>query len=174
MTFAARHSRRAFTLMELLAVVVILGLTSAIVLPQIGDHDDSMVTSAARELTADLLYAQSCAIATGRMHYVVFDAGHGKYAVMDAIDPPHVVINPAQQAPLEVVIGKAPLQGVWASRIDFDGQTALAFDAVGTPYACTAGEQHLSPLNAGSIVLTSGAATRTISVQPMSGEIKVQ
>src|ERR1700684_3563629 len=120
MTPATRHSRRAFTLMELLAVVVILALASAVVLPQIGDHDDSKVASAARELTADLLYAQSCAIATGRTHYIVFDAAHGKYTVMDSIDPPHAIGHPVQAGAFEVVIGRGPLQGVTAEAIDFD------------------------------------------------------
>jgi MSHA pilin protein MshC len=165
---------RGFTLIELLAVVTILGLVSAIVLPQITRQDDSKVTSAARELTADLLYAQSCAIATGRTHYVVFDPGHGKYALMDSLNPPNVIMQPVQRTPYEVAIGGGPLQGVTAGPIDLDGQTTLAFDALGTPHACTSGARILSPLNAGSIVLTSGGATRTISIQPLSGEIKVR
>jgi len=182
MTVSTRHTRRAcpeprrgaFTLMELLAVMVILGMVSAVVLPQFSDHDDSIVTSAARELTADLLYAQSRAIATGRTHYVVFDAAHGKYAVMDSIDPPNVIRHPVQTAPFEVVIGSGPLQGVSTSVIDFDGQTTLAFDALGTPYSYLPAKKALSPLHAGSVVLMKGAAVRTISVGPLSGDIKVK
>ena len=171
---STRHIHRGFTLAEMLAVVVILGLLSAVVLPQLGNSDDSKVASASRELVADLLYAQSCAIATGRMRYVVFDAVRGKYAVMDSLDPPGVILHPVEKAPYEVVIGKGPLQGVCASVIDFDKQTTLAFDALGTPYACPPPPHAPSPMNAGSIVLTSGMASRTIAVQPMSGTITVK
>lgn len=173
MTRTARHPRRAFTLMELLTVVIILGLTSAVVLPQFGDHDDSKVASAARDLTADLLYVQSRAIATGRTHFVVFDAAHGKYAVLDSIDPPNMILHPMEAVPFDVEIGRGPLQGVTTGVIDFDGQTTLAFDALGTPYSYAPATQALTPLNAGSIVLVKGAAVRTISVQPATGEIKV-
>jgi prepilin-type N-terminal cleavage/methylation domain-containing protein len=170
----AERRRSAFSLAELLAVVVVLGVASAIALPQLGDQDDSKVASASRELTADLLYAQSCAITTGRTHYIVFDAIHGNYSVMDSIVPPHIIAHPVQAGRLSVVIGHGPLAGVFAREIDFDGTTTLAFDALGTPWSYLPGKDVLSPLRSGSILLAKGAATRTISIQPFTGQIRVK
>src|SRR4051812_47762470 len=74
---AGRHRtlRRSsgFTLAEILAVVVILGIASAIIIPQIGTRDDMRVKAAARTLIADLIYAQNLAISTGQTVYVRFD-----------------------------------------------------------------------------------------------------
>src|SRR5215475_9916349 len=59
------HLRRGFTLVEILAVVVILGIASAIIIPQIGSRDDMKAAAAARVLIADLIYAQNLAISSG-------------------------------------------------------------------------------------------------------------
>jgi len=56
--------------------------------------------------------------------------------------------------------------------VSFDGQTVLAFDSLGTPYSYNAGV--LSALGSGSVVLQCNTNKLTISVQPYSGEIKVQ
>src|SRR5579872_1651697 len=84
--------RRGFTLIEILMVVVILGIASAIILPQLASRDDLRCAAAARALMADLLYAQSRAIARGQMQYVQFSSG--SYQVMaDNAGAPGAVIN---------------------------------------------------------------------------------
>ncbi|HZL36810.1 MAG TPA: prepilin-type N-terminal cleavage/methylation domain-containing protein [Tepidisphaeraceae bacterium] len=167
--------RRAFTLIEILAVVTILGLTSAIILPQLSSHGDLDAASAARSITADLLYAQSLSIASGNMTYVVFDSANGKYDLMSAVSPSNVILtHPVLHAPYEVVFGNGALKNVTMSSVSFDGQTTVAFDSLGVPYSYNAGTQTTSALVAGSVVLQSGNATLTVSVQPYSGEIKVQ
>ena len=73
--------RTAFTFTEVLVVVVILGIASAIVLPQVNSHDDLSASAAARTVMADLLYAQNRAIAMQTMHYVTFDTTHQQYTL---------------------------------------------------------------------------------------------
>src|SRR4051812_38065552 len=75
-----RHS--GFTLIEILVVVVILGIASAIVIPQIGSREDLNVATAARALMADLIYAQNLAIAKQKSYYVRFYGQN--YSVCDA------------------------------------------------------------------------------------------
>src|SRR5438046_1726291 len=77
-----RITRRAFTLVEILAVVVIIGIASAIIIPQIGTRDDMRAAAAARVVVSDLIYAQNLAIANGTVVYVKFDTANNKYTLL--------------------------------------------------------------------------------------------
>src|SRR5690554_431827 len=55
--------QRAYTLIELLLVVAILGLASAILIPQLANRDSMEVQAAVRQIIADLSFAQSDALA---------------------------------------------------------------------------------------------------------------
>src|SRR5689334_5179352 len=63
--------QRAFTLVEILMVVLILAISSAIIIPQMGTRDDLKAASAARVIMADLIWAQNRAIATQQKQYIV-------------------------------------------------------------------------------------------------------
>jgi len=165
-------SRPGFTLIEILMVVVILGIMSAVILPQLGTRDDLKVASAARTLMADMLYAQSRAVALQKMQYVVFNTAAKKYDIMDSMSPQNIIANPVTGAQYEQVLGVSPLTNVTFSSVSFDGNPVLAFDALGTPYSYNAGV--LNALNSGSVVLKCNTNQLTVSVQPYSGEIKVQ
>jgi prepilin-type N-terminal cleavage/methylation domain-containing protein len=164
---------RGFSLIEVIAVVMILGIVSAVVIPYVGEHDNQKIASAGRQLIADLSYAQSRAIATGRVHYVVFDMGRGKYDLCDSIEPLGVMIHPVEQTPYEVIFGAGPLEGVRAHEVSFDGQTILAFDATGTPCSCATSTARRAVMNAGSITLECGKETLTVTIAPFTGEISV-
>src|SRR4051812_1277839 len=67
-----RGGKAAFTLVEILMVVIILGIASAVIVPNLGTRNDMNVAAAARVVMADLMYAQNRAIVTQSMTYVQF------------------------------------------------------------------------------------------------------
>src|SRR6476620_3484156 len=88
-----RRRPRAFTLIEILCCVVILGIISAIIIPSIGSSDDLKVTAAARPVMSDLIYCQARAISTQARQYVVFDVANNQYRLDSAVVPAEATIT---------------------------------------------------------------------------------
>ena len=164
--------RRGFTLIEILCVVVIVGIASAVILPQLSTRDDMRAASAARTLMADLLYAQNRSIALQKYHYVSFNTAANSYQVMDS--PTNVITHPVELAPYVVPFGTGNLSKVKINSASFDGQTIIAFDSLGVPYSYNSGTNTTTALVSGSIVINCGAFNLTVSVKPYSGEVTVQ
>ena len=179
-------NRRGFTLVEILVVVVILGIASAIVLPQIGSRDDLNAATAARAVMADLIYAQNLAIAKQKSYYVRF---YGQcYSVCDsnALVPIDHPLKPALNGGKYIVTfgdqatptpaGVTPgLERVSLKGSNFAGQTVMGFDEMGQPFSFdTTTSTATTMSSAGTIEIQSGNTTLTISVQPFTGEATVQ
>jgi prepilin-type N-terminal cleavage/methylation domain-containing protein len=181
-----RKSRltRGFTLVEILAVIVILGIASAIIVPQMGTRDDMRAAAAARTLVADLIYAQNQAICSGRWVYVKFDVANNKYTLLTtansggdvALSHPINQTNYVQQFGTssrgweQVSIQSAVFNG---ADITFRPMYTIAFDEIGSPYVFNYTNNQSNDLNDGSVVLRCGTFTTTVSVQPATGEISV-
>ena len=173
-----------FTLVEILAVIVILGIASAIIVPQMGTRDDMRAAAAARTLVADLIYAQNQAITTGRWVYVKFDVANNKYTLLStansggdvAINHPITQTTYAQQFGVssrgweQVSIASAVFNG---ADVTFRPMYPVAFDEIGSPYVFNYANNQTNDLNDGGVVLRAGQFTTTVSVQPATGEINV-
>lgn len=188
---AGRHRtlRRSggFTLAEILAVVVILGIASAIIIPQIGTRDDMRVKAAARTLIADLIYAQNLAISTGQTVYVRFDVAGNSYSLLTSPasakakkgDP---VSHPITQSDYvtafgathrgweQVSIKSAVMNGV---DVNFRPEFTVGFDEIGSPQVWCYDLDQKNDLNDGTIILQAGQFTNTITITPATGEILV-
>lgn len=166
-------SRHGFTLIEILCVVVILGIASAVILPEMSSRNDQRVASAARTLMADLLYAQSRSIAYQTRHYVQFNTATNSWQVM--VDsggaPGSIITHPVNGIPYVDSVGTGPLTNVAISSVSFDGNTTISFDQMGVPYSWSAAGGNVA-LISGSVVFTAGTNNMTVSVSPYSGEIK--
>ncbi|HEY5234390.1 MAG TPA: GspH/FimT family pseudopilin [Verrucomicrobiae bacterium] len=74
--------RRAFTLIEMMVVIVIIGIISAMIIPQMkGTFDDALLRSTARDLVNVFSLASSRAVALNHSYRVRFDTQNRCYAV---------------------------------------------------------------------------------------------
>ena len=182
MTYASQSPRRAvraagFTLIEILVVVVIMGIASAAILPHIGNSDDSKAISAARAILADVMYAQNQAITWRRTHYVRFTPDAERYEVLQSIAPDSLITHPIDLTPFVMTFGPAgreTMRDVTIETVDLDGKTTLAFDELGVPLAYDPLTASTAPLTAGSIVVKCKAYQFTLTIEPFSGEIRIQ
>jgi prepilin-type N-terminal cleavage/methylation domain-containing protein len=164
--------RGGFTLIEILVVVVILGIASAVILPQMTSRDDQRVASAARTLMSDLLYAQSRSIAYQTRHYVQFSTATNSWQVMvDSGGAPGTIItHPVNGVAYVQTVGTGTLSKIAINSASFDGNTTISFDQMGVPYSWSSAGGNV-PMTAGSVVFKAGVNQMTVSVAPYSGEI---
>jgi type II secretion system protein H len=82
MKAAGPSMNRAFTLIELMVVIVLIGIAMAIVIPEMrGSYDDAKLRSTARQLADAFTAANSHAIARQETCRVRIDPALGRYAI---------------------------------------------------------------------------------------------
>jgi len=81
--FASLRRAAAFTLIEVLVVVVILGILGGIVVPSMLTAGELGIQGAARTVLADLILAQNEAVAAQATRTVYFDLDNDRYGILD-------------------------------------------------------------------------------------------
>jgi prepilin-type N-terminal cleavage/methylation domain-containing protein len=187
------HARNpsAFTLVEILVVVVILGIAAAVIVPQMSSRDDLRVEGARRMVMADLIYAQNCSIAKQVWHYVVFDTTSNPrtYRIVTNLSPTNPTGTPVEHpvthdSQYKVVFGAgAPantvathgLEIIALGDVAFEGaHTILCFDELGVPYYYDPASNTataISTTDGSSIKVRCGNVTRAVTIEPYTGEI---
>ncbi len=176
-----RERCRAFTLVEILVVVVILGIVSVLVIPQLSNASDLRAAAAARVVLADLTYAQNCAITTQKTHFVEFASGEitDTYRVLDQMSPTQNVLrHPVTQMPFVQALGPATTSGMNNARLGTisigtspEPTATIAFDSLGTPYFYTTTDGLTALADPAAIDVVSDSYTIRIHVQPYTGEL---
>jgi prepilin-type N-terminal cleavage/methylation domain-containing protein len=189
---ASRTPRAAFTLIEILSVVIILGIASAVIIPQIGSRGDLEAASAARVIMSDMLYAQNLAISTqgnptqqtsNPIPYVIvsFDTINQQYGVYYYNSTAHqltLLTHPVNHDNYQMTFGSSgvnSIASVTLTSASFAGQPAIAFDSTGVPYSFNSGSATAASLTgSGTVVVGSGNYSSTVTVEQDTGDMSVQ
>ena len=189
----ADHSSTAYTLIEVLVVVSILGILGAIVVPSLLSAGTMGVQGAVRRVVADLILAQNEAVAAQDNRAISFDAANERYGMFDATRD----VGTAATVPLQMV------QMPWLPQVgysfDYAGNNRTGADAAGRNFIVdfTKGEDFQdvvivqaqfpagstqnwvefdelgAPLTGGFVDLRSGGATFRVNVAAFTGRITI-
>jgi prepilin-type N-terminal cleavage/methylation domain-containing protein len=169
LTTGARRAP-AFTLIEIIAVVVILAIAALIAVPAFSGASQMQVKAAADKLAADIEYAKSLAVTTQKVHRVTFDIGAESHTITNVTDG--VTVNdPVRKAAFTVTYpNDSRLSSVRLQSATFGSGSSVQFDSTGTPQ--DSGGAALGAT--GTVVLAAKGQTYTVKVEPVTGYVSIQ
>lgn len=113
--------RAGFSLIELIVVIFLIGITAAIVVPRFGASQSRYhALSSARRVAADLAAARTRADAVSAGVFVEFKPGSPRYTIQ----------TPSAGTSTQADLSSEPFVAV-VTAADFGGEVAAAFDAFG-------------------------------------------
>jgi prepilin-type N-terminal cleavage/methylation domain-containing protein len=162
-----RGASRAYTLVELLIVITILGIAAAMVVPSMGSTDVLRVQGAIRTLVADIAEAQSDAIAFQKGRAIVFFPDEHRYIVAEVNGPMiDIVLDKLVERRLNIdLFGYTRITG-----LTFENDM-LVFDEMGGPVTAP---QSSNPAPEGWVELTGTHDTYRVIVEAYTGRTMVQ
>lgn len=170
-------SRRAFTLIEILIVVVIMGIAGALVIPSMGEAGVLRVQGAVRSLVADITFAQADAVAFQERRAVCFDQANSTYAVVaipgSTIDVANNTLYDTSRPDGKYACDlKDPRFGnTRITAVDFGaGSRNLIFDSLGGPVATASGN---TPGPGGTIRISGMNQDFLVTVEAFTGRVTV-
>lgn len=162
------HSRQpntsvAFTLIEMMLVVIVIGIFAALAVPYAGSASQSQLPAAMRILEADIAFAQAHAIThQDNPCVIVFDLDKNTYRIALVSMPEIALTHPGDNQPYEVKYGKGrvtSLPGITLNFVDVGEDNQLAFGSLG----------QLDQTTPATITLTDGRAKMSIALDPITG-----
>jgi prepilin-type N-terminal cleavage/methylation domain-containing protein len=154
--FKRPRAATGFTLVELVAVLVIVAVLAGVAAPSLSAMNGTRGSAAARQLTRDMTFARQRAIATGTPSWVVFSIAGATWSVL-AEDPSNpgragatAVTDLATGRPYTQAVSTGEYIGVSIVSASFAGQSEVGFDWLGQPLT-----------SGGSVMTTQGTTTLT-------------
>lgn len=154
---ASTRSKPGISIIELLAVIIIMGILAAVALPRFSNSlNEFRASAAAKRIIADLTLAQSTAYSTSSPKTVTFNVTSSQYDVAGVRS-----LDRASGVYRVSLVGSpylSTLLSVWG----LSGSQSITFDGYGRPN------------KGGQIVLASGGIRKTIVVEPILGTMVIQ
>ncbi|MEM6554034.1 MAG: type II secretion system protein [Planctomycetota bacterium] len=157
------RSQSGYTLIEVLIVVTILGIATAVVVPNLLQAGTLGVQAAARVVVADILYAQNDAMTRNATRRVVFVPADNGYSLTDSSG---TLLSSAMQGGADQNYAidfddDERFRGVEILSADFGGTPVLQFDDLGTP------------IQGGVVELRYDQQTYRVTVAAFTGRVTV-
>ena len=150
------RSSRAFTLVEMTMCMVIMLLFAAIAAPRYANSIARYrADMAAKRLAADVNWARALARTGSTSRSITFNTGTSTYTLTGVSNPD------SPSSTYSVNLSLSPYKSTITSA-SFGATSTLTFDGFGTPS------------NAGTVVITCGATSKTVSVNADDGAVSVQ
>lgn len=172
--------RRAFTLIEMLLVVALLGLAGALVIPSMSSVGVLRVQASLRTLVSDITFAQSDAIAFQEKRAIVFDKVNNRYSMLavpgslldEATQTMYDPSKPNGQYIVDFNVGN--YGGARITEVSMNGQTSnnvLVFDDLGSPIINVSSDQ---PSTGGFVTITAPDSQWNVVIDAFTGRVSVR
>ena len=167
--------KKGFTLIELVMVILILGIISAVILLRTPSLPTFRSDQAAYKIKSDIRYAQSYALTAQKRTRISFDVGAETYTVYYESSPGNwtIMTDPLKKSNFVVDFTEQEFKGIDIISTDFAGTNfGLVFDAAGIPYGYNPSDGSTAALSSEGSVSISGSIS--IKVEPNTGKVTIE
>ena len=182
-----RRTARGYSLPELLAVVVILGIAASVAIPDISTTNLNKLDLAAEEVASVLRFARSESLRTGEIHGVEISQNTQRVVAYKAdlsttpVSMASILYHPVTRQVLDYQVDTSTMMsGVSISNAQDPFQYAmgrrknLLFDSSGTPIWIVNATGSTYMLQDGVVQLSYGNASRSVRIAQITGRVTLQ